>query len=258
MATYIDPAPWDEDGQFWDTIEIAGKLWPGLATVDVTRGNKWDTKKAKGAHGGEREFNGADLGKVKIQIRCWTTEQLIALVDLLPDIEPVPGKEKCDAVSISHPVAIIRKCLSVTIDSVAGPKVQDRMSVLDIDCTEYRKPESKNASGTASGGGGKSSFNPANTSNCDTLTYQLNNLYGQQIQLKTQQEQAQNKLDNGEYDPTDLSSGAASQSEIQAQVASLEAARQEVANQVIATIAQQNALKCGAQVPSAQSATTDP
>ncbi len=253
MATYILPAPWDEDGEFWDRIEINAVEWPGRATIDIVRANKWDTKKAKGKHGGEREFNGADLAKVKIQICCWTTAQMLGLVDLLPTIEPNPGKEKPDAVSITHPVAIIRKCLTVTIDNVST-KVTDKMMVVDIDATEHRPPEAKNATGTASGKGG-SGFNPKNTSGCDDLFFQLSILYAQSSEIA--QAKASNKLrqEAAEYDPDGISGDLGS---LQAEYATLDAQHNEVGSQIVSVIEQQNALKCSTQVPSASSSTTQP
>lgn len=175
MTTFIDPSPWNEDAKSWDTIEIAGKVWPGIATVDVVRANKWDTKKTKGTHGGEREFNGADLAKVKIQIRCWTTAQMFELNELLPTIEPKVGKEKPDSVTISHPISIMRQCLLVTIDQVSGPKISDGIVTLDIDCTEYLKPIEKNATGGAGGGSGFKPLALTGSAKCDTLIANLNN-----------------------------------------------------------------------------------
>ncbi|MGL4442656.1 MAG: hypothetical protein ACRCU1_03455 [Alsobacter sp.] len=254
MAEYILPAPWDEDGEFWDRIEINAVEWPGKATVDVVRANKWDTKKAKGKHGGEREFNGADLAKVKIQIVCWTTEQILALVDLLPVIEPTPGKEKPDAVSITHPVAIIRKCLTITIDNLAS-KVTDKMMVVDIDATEHRPPEAKNASGTASGKGG-SGFNPQNTGNCDDLAFLYNNLVGQLITLKSESDTLQFKIEVGEYDPSGwIGPNLAA---LQGQKAIVDANRDQLASELLNVQNQRQSLNCFAQLPSSDSDTTQP
>lgn len=149
----LPAGPWHESPDAWDTIVINGKEWPGIASVEIDRAQKWDTKKAQGSHGAEREFKGTDLANVKIELRLWTTEHFAAVEanGLLADIEPDPGKKKQDAVSIQHAVAAFRKVSAVTIDKVNGPKVSNGVGVITIDATEYRKPDTNNATGTASG-----------------------------------------------------------------------------------------------------------
>lgn len=171
MADQIPNGPWHSTPDDWDKVELAGKVWPGLAMVEVRRANKWDTKKAQGSHGAEREYKGADLAQVRIEIRYWTTEHHEQVKEYLPDIEPVPGKKTQDAVSLKHAVSIVRKVESVTIDDIDGPKVSNGVGTLTIAATEYRKPTSENATGTASGRNGPG--NPKNAQgNCATLQSQ--------------------------------------------------------------------------------------
>ena len=177
MADQIPNGPWHDTPDDWDKVELAGKVWPGLAMVEVDRANKWDTKKAQGSHGGEREYKGADLAPVRIEIRYWTTEHHEQVREFLPDIEPVPGKKKQDAVSIKHAVTILRKVESITVDNISGPKVSNGIGTITITATEYRKPTSEHASGTASGkfvGG-----DPRNAQgNCATLQDQYAHAVG--------------------------------------------------------------------------------
>jgi hypothetical protein len=170
----IPAGPWHEQPEFWDRITLADRQWPGLATVEVSRANKWDSKKAKGSHGQEREFSGVDAAKVKIRIRIWTSEQWAEITsDLLPTIEPSPEKAKVDSITIGHAVASARKVQRITVDVVKGPSEEaDGTWAIDIDATEYRAPATKNATGTATGkgtGGG----NPAPGSVCDQLKEQM-------------------------------------------------------------------------------------
>lgn len=154
MAEHIPPGPWDDFPEAWDIVVIGDREWPGLARVDVSRANKWDTKKAQGTHGGEREFKGADLARVKIEIRFWTSEHWDLIVnELLSTVEPDPGKKKPEALRLSHVSAHARKVNQITIDSVTGPNVSNGQGVISIDATEYREPEKKNATGKASGKG---------------------------------------------------------------------------------------------------------
>ncbi len=149
---YIPGQPWSANPKYWDTIELAGKQLPGLASVEVKRGNKWDTKQAKGQHGAKREFNGADLAKVRIVLRFITADEHEAFVsDHLPGLEPTPGKKKPDVISVGHAVTAARSVPSITIDEIDGPKVADGITSYIVDGTEFREPEKKNAVGTARG-----------------------------------------------------------------------------------------------------------
>ena len=157
MAEYIPAGPWDENPELWDRLSVAGREFSGLATVDVDRSNKWQTKAAKGSHGAERTFGGVELAKVRIEYRVWTSEQYAELLnDLLPILEPDPTRGKRDAIAIGHAVATARKLTSITVDGIAGPKrAEPGIFALYIDATEQRPPEAKNALGTAKGGSGK-------------------------------------------------------------------------------------------------------
>ena len=154
MAEHIPPGPWDDFPEAWDIVAIGDRDWPGLARVDISRANKWDTKKAAKTHGGEREFKGADLASVKIEIRFWTSEDWDLIVnELLSMVEPDPGKKKPEALKLSHVSASARKVSAITVDSVTGPIVSGGQGVITIDATEYREPDKKNAGGKASGKG---------------------------------------------------------------------------------------------------------
>lgn len=152
MADLIPAGPWHDEPELWDRVVFGDVEAPGIATVEVTRSNKWDEKKAKGSHGGEREYSGADLAKIKITIVTWTSEQHAEMRDkVLPLVEPVPGKKKVDAVPVQHAVTILRGVSSVTIDEVDGPSVSDGKATWKIDAKEHREPETSNATGTAKG-----------------------------------------------------------------------------------------------------------
>lgn len=246
----IPSAPWNEDSVLWDHVQLKGVEWPGFAVVEVDRQNKWDTKKTKGKNGGERTFNGADLAKVKIRIKLWDSSLYVRLTECIADVEPTPGKEKSDAISILHPITTIRKVSLITIDHV-NTRLSEGLFEIDIDATEHREPEAKNAFGTASG---KSSFNPKSTGICDDLRFLLNNLYGQQIQLASFANTLDLKIEGAQYDPWlegELEN-------LKAERASIEANRNQVASEILNVMAQQQEKNCHAQVPSSSAATTDP
>lgn len=149
-------SPWVDEDVVWDTLFIDGEEWPGLATVTVKRGNRWDRKVAKGSHGETQTYTGASNADLVIKLRIWTTDHFVAMRDLLPTIEPEPGKEDGSKPhDILHPVAEIRKVKAFIVLDVDGPK-PDREGTwaFTISGAEYRQPESKGAKGNAVGGGG--------------------------------------------------------------------------------------------------------
>lgn len=168
MADQIEDGPWMADGE--DTIEIDGKEWPGFATVTVTRGNKWDTKVAKGQHSSDRNYTGAEDAKVTIAIRVWTRAQRDYIDEtLISSVEPEPGKTAVGAISVKHSVFTSRKVPAITVDDVQGwERTSYDEAVLTIRAQECRPPVSTNATGHATG---STSLPPGNRHNtdCDTL-----------------------------------------------------------------------------------------
>lgn len=186
----IPLGPWHTQPELWDRLTIGDKLVPGIATVEVDRANKWDSKKAKGEHGQEREFSGVEAAKVRIQIVYWTDEQWQEIkTEILPLIEPNPEKKKIDSLSINHEVANARKVARITVDSVKGPSVSGGLGTIDVDATEYREPSPKNATGTATGKGGGSGGAGTKGGACADLANQIVQtqieITNEQIQLNT-------------------------------------------------------------------------
>jgi hypothetical protein len=148
-------APWTLQSDVWDTLTLGGKEWPGIASIVVTRANKWDEKKAKGSNQAERVYQGTDPASIKITIRFWNdAEQYQALIgECLPLVEPEDEKKRKEPLDISHAVTQARKIGRVTIDSVSGPDDNgDQTWSFSIDATEYRAPTVVRA---PSGGKGK-------------------------------------------------------------------------------------------------------
>lgn len=155
MTEYVQPSPSDEFPDVWGTIVLAGRQWPGRARVTCSRANNWDRPKAQGEHSAEDKIKGTDQAKLVIEIEYWEASHDDEIThDLLPLIEPSPGKEKLKAVSISHAVTLRRKVAEVTIDDISGPVKDDNgLFKYTIQATESRKTTGKNATGTAGGGG---------------------------------------------------------------------------------------------------------
>lgn len=152
----VPPGPADRFPEIWGRLTLADRLWPGRARVTCSRENDWDRPKAPGEHGAKAKLKGTKPAKISITIEYWEEdhdEEIYA--ELLLLVEPPPGKDKLDAVTISHAVTIRRHVSQVTVDSIEGPvKSEDGMYTLTIQATEERPTNPKNATGTASGAGG--------------------------------------------------------------------------------------------------------
>ncbi len=186
--------PWDEEPDVWNVLELNDEEWPGFAKVEIRRANKWDDKKAKGKHGGDRELAGVDNAPVKITICFWTSAQYIRLQELMPTVEPVPGKKKLEAIKIGHAVATFRNVRAITVDEVAGPTYgPGEFGIITIDATEHRPPDAKNATGTAKGGGGSKK----GQSNCDALADQYAQAMRDAADLQSQMAARQNEYYQG-------------------------------------------------------------
>jgi hypothetical protein len=167
----IPAGPWDINPALWDKLVIDDREWPGLATVEIARANKWDDKKTKGEHGGEREFSGTENASVNITIKFWTDDHWTLVRDeLLPIIEPLVEKTTPNSHSLSHAVSDARKVKRFTVDRITGPtRSEIGIWTIKVEATEYRPPSDKNATGTVSGSG---TGTGAVSNNCQDLANQ--------------------------------------------------------------------------------------
>ena len=162
----IPRGPWHTNPEAWDSAVIDGKTWPGIATINFKRANKWDTPKAQGSHGAPRKFKGVDLGTGSIEIVYWTQEQHDEIVTLLADLEPEPGKTEPKSHRIGHAVATVRKLKDFTVDDIDGPKVKAGIGTFVIGITEHREPTTNKATGTVKGSAGGNSGTAKNAAYC--------------------------------------------------------------------------------------------
>lgn len=127
----------------WDEATLDGKLIPGLVKVEPKRGAKYDEKEAPGQSGAKVTFKGFQSAKLKIVIRIWTPEQEAAFdADILPLIDPLPGKESPKGYPFIHPGAAKRKIDGILVEDVDGPKLSDdgQFQEWTVEAFEYRKP----------------------------------------------------------------------------------------------------------------------
>lgn len=174
MASELLPDPPQAVAEVWDRATFNDIESPGLVKVTISRGNKWDSKKAQGSHGGERTFKGADLASIKIQVRLWTADDYVAFNEqILSLLEPDAGKKKPTVINFGHAVAWSRNLRAFTVDNISGPESDPAGFVIyDIDATEHREPDKSNAQGKPGVGKG---------GNCQALAAQMAVLDSQQL-----------------------------------------------------------------------------
>lgn len=151
---FLSGGPWTgAEHRFWSGGSMNGIDLPGLVRVRISRGNTWDRKIAKGAHGETQTFNGRKAADVDITIRVWTAEDWTRLeTEILPLLEPQTGKETPKPLDLVHPVASARGVKAVLVDSVAGPDPNDNgIYEVQIKAFEYAPVSTSNATGTAKG-----------------------------------------------------------------------------------------------------------
>lgn len=139
-AYLVEPPPWHAEN--WDEGSFESVTVPGLMHVEVDRGPKWDRKAVKGQTGETQTFGGWNNASLKIRVRTWTAAQHEAmLANVIPVIEPTPGKDAPKQLAFDHPVARARKVDVILIEKIKGPTVDDdgKFSEWEIDAFQSIK-----------------------------------------------------------------------------------------------------------------------
>jgi hypothetical protein len=138
--------PWPTDSSDeWDTLYLGGTVFPGLATVKVTGGQKIDTKDAPGSDGESTTQQGEKAKVVTIALRMWLSEQWEAYDDAHQIVEPVIGKRV--PVDIASAAASFRNVGAVLIEDVEGPDwaADKQWMQFTYKCKEHKPPPKKSA-----------------------------------------------------------------------------------------------------------------
>lgn len=138
----VESPPWHAED--WDSGSFDQTLCSGLMHVEIDRGPKWDRKAVKGQTGETQTFNGWNNANVKIRVRTWTaTQHADFLANILPLIEPTPGKEAPKQLAFDHATARARAVDIILIDKIKGPTVDDegRFSEWEIDAFQSIKKQ---------------------------------------------------------------------------------------------------------------------
>jgi hypothetical protein len=137
----VDPAPadspwWEDSGDVWDTVRIAGITLPGVATVSG-KGfeQRTDRRVIPGQKGKRMTTFGCDPADIEIELQLWEPEHLEGLKALIAVIKPRDGKAQ--AVSIYHPGLDLYQIRSVLVLSATVPTMKRSVMGVTIRCVEH-------------------------------------------------------------------------------------------------------------------------
>lgn len=137
--------PWPEDQPAtWDTLLLAGTIFPGLAKVTCQGGHKIDVKDAPGSDGESTTLQGEKVKSGTILIRVWDAQQWSDLEDLVTNVlEPVKGKK--EPLFMAHAVTAARNVANVIIEEIDGPTFVDDKRWMEVKCKwrQFKPPPPK-------------------------------------------------------------------------------------------------------------------
>lgn len=166
MATFTVAEPfWDSadvpqeraqdeyDYNSWDKVVLAGTEAPGLATVTGKKCHRLDKKEAAGQDGAVQTHLGYQPAEVDITIRLWTYAQWVAWQELVPSIQPKPGKATPKPIEVYHPALAAMSIHTLYVAEIGLPRdVQPRgTKEIVIRCQEWRPGTGKNVTSTPTG-----------------------------------------------------------------------------------------------------------
>ncbi|MGK3995093.1 hypothetical protein [Sorangium sp. So ce1024] len=137
--------PWPETQPgAWDTLFLAGRVFPGLAKVKVKGGQKIDRKDAPGSDGESTTQQGEKAKDVEIVHRMWTQEQWDEYEACFLLVEPVAEKRR--PVDIVTSQTAFRLITSVIIEEIDGPNWDEEKRWMEVRyrCIEHKPPPPKN------------------------------------------------------------------------------------------------------------------
>jgi hypothetical protein len=134
---------WDDrdDPLVWDTLFLAGEIWPGVCEISgagVSR--KIDVKKSKGSDGATIKDEGYQPAKLTIRLTIYSENDWQLLQALLPSIHPKRKGGVRTPLEISNPQANLLGITQIYIDKIGIPKKPtsgDGLCVLDMSAIEW-------------------------------------------------------------------------------------------------------------------------
>jgi len=144
-----------EDPLAWDTVEIAGKIFPGVASV---RGSglkrKVDVKKPKGSDGASLKDEGIEPAKLEITLLIYNRYFWEQLQGLMPLINPRKKGGLRRPMSIVHPLTRLMNITNIYVDGIPIPEHDKRNGFLRFKFTAIEWFPGPKPARKAAGSGG--------------------------------------------------------------------------------------------------------
>jgi hypothetical protein len=128
----------------WDTLQVAGVQFPGVAQVDADRAYRCDKKAGAGVDGATLTGFGHEPGEVKVKVRVWTNDHFARLPAVLALLMPLPKKGLPSPVDVYHPALKLLGIHSLYFTKIGAPRATGTKQVYEIDlaATEFLQTRS--------------------------------------------------------------------------------------------------------------------
>jgi hypothetical protein len=143
----------DASGQTpWNTLNLGGKIWPGIWEIDCPVERKIDVKKAKGKDKADIKDEGYEVTKLVLTGRLANKTQFDQFQVLLAEIHPRKAGGVRTPTEILHPKANLLGISTIYVNKidVNTPTAKSGMTV-KMDAFEIAKPEAVTAKSGAAG-----------------------------------------------------------------------------------------------------------
>lgn len=126
----------------WDLLYMAGEIWPGIWTIEVSKGIDVEVVKTSAKIPNKLvdptiTDKGYRPGRVKAIGEIWTSADWGFLQQLLPFIVPSQSTTPRDAYDISHPALYLLGISSVIVLDVRLPPIKQQTLTVEIDLMEW-------------------------------------------------------------------------------------------------------------------------
>jgi hypothetical protein len=150
----------DQYGTEWDRLTIAGVKLDAIAEVFGDKDVRIDVKQTPGADGATQTTLGLSPAPITIKLRFLTVDALVQWADLVPQLQPLPGKPRPDPVDVYHPALAINGIKSLYLKMlgtvrVPAPGAPAEVVTRWLEFLPTKKNPVKTALGSASSGLGQ-------------------------------------------------------------------------------------------------------
>lgn len=150
-STSADATAYGDRRDTWDSLQVAGVRFPGIAEVHAYREHRIDVRRQPGSNGALFTDLGAELARVSVRLRLWTDAQLAEFQRIKSFLQPKNlSTGKLEAVDVLHPALDVLGIRSIYFHKVGAPRHAHERGVLEIEleAIEFSPPKAANVTNT--------------------------------------------------------------------------------------------------------------